>query len=158
MTAKDTTRLQKNITRFYLLKWFSNAQFHLVVYTLFLLSKGFDTRQFFLIQSGYALISLLMEIPTGVFSDRRSRKWSLIAASIISLPLIPIIILSDSFLVVLAAMSVGGVSASAASIAWVIFSLSGLVRGPNFAMTSPLRSTRYFWKFHVTLPAISLFG
>jgi MFS family permease len=112
MTAENTTRLQKNIPRFYLLKWFSNAQFHLVVYTLFLLSKGLNARQFFLIESGYALISLLMEIPTGVISDRRSRKWSLIAASIIGLPLVPIIILSDSFLVILAAMSIGGVSAA----------------------------------------------
>ena len=115
MIAGNITRLQKNTTRFYLLKWFSNAQFHLVVYTLFLLSKGLNTRQFFLIESGYALISLLMEIPTGVFSDRRSRKWSLVAASIIGLPIVPIIILSDSFLVVLAAMSIGGVSAALVS-------------------------------------------
>lgn len=108
----DTTRLQQNVTRFYLLQWFSSAQFHLVVYTLFLLSKGFDTRQFFLIESASALVALLMEVPTGVFSDRQSRKWSLIIASIISLPVVPVIILSESFLVVLVAMSVGGISAA----------------------------------------------
>ena len=48
----------------------ANAQFHLVVYTLFLLDKGFSTQQFFLIESGYSLVSLLMEVPTGVLSDR----------------------------------------------------------------------------------------
>jgi MFS family permease len=112
MAISDTTRLQQNIARFYLLQWFSNAQFHLVVYTLFLLSKGFDTRQFFLIESAFALATLLMEVPTGVFSDRQSRKWSLIIASIVSLPVVPVIILSDSFLVVLVAMSVGGISAA----------------------------------------------
>jgi MFS family permease len=112
MTVPDTARLRPNVTRFYLLQWFSNAQFHLVVYTLFLLSKGFDTRQFFLIESAYALIALLMEVPTGVFSDRKSRKWSLIIASIVSLPVVPVIILSDSFFVVLVSMSVGGVSAA----------------------------------------------
>jgi MFS family permease len=112
MTLSDTARLRQNVARFYLLQWFSNAQFHLVVYTLFLLSKGFDTRQFFLIESAYALVALLMEVPTGAFSDRQSRKWSLILASIVSLPVVPVIILSDSFLVVLVAMSVGGISAA----------------------------------------------
>jgi MFS family permease len=106
----DTARLEQNVARFYLIQWFSNAQFHLVVYTLFLLSKGFDTRQFFLIESASALLTLLMEVPTGVFSDRRTRKWSLIIASIVSLPVVPVIILSDSFAVVLVAMSVGGIS------------------------------------------------
>jgi MFS family permease len=112
MTIPDTARLQRNVTRYHLLQWFSNAQFHLVVYTLFLLSKGFDTRQFFLIESAYALIALLMEVPTGIFSDRKSRKWSLIIASIVSLPALPVIILSDSFFVVLVAMSVGGISSA----------------------------------------------
>jgi MFS family permease len=112
MTHSDTARLRQNVARFYLLQWFSNAQFHLVVYTLFLLSKGFDTRQFFLIESAYALVTLLMEVPTGAFSDRQSRKWSLIIASIVSLPVVPVIILSDSFAVVLVAMAVGGISAA----------------------------------------------
>ena len=107
--------LERNIKKLYLMNLFSNAQFHLVVYTLFLLSKGFSTRQFFLIESGYALVSLLMEVPTGVFSDRKSRKWSLIAASLIGLPVVPVIILSDSFLIVLIAMSVGGISSALVS-------------------------------------------
>ena len=78
----------KNVKRLYLVNILSNAQFHLVVYTLFLLSKGFSTRQFFIIESAYYLIALLMEIPTGVFSDRKSRKWSLVIASVIGIPII----------------------------------------------------------------------
>jgi MFS family permease len=107
--------MEKNINRLVWINIFSNAQFHLVVYTLFLLSKGFNTQQFFLIESGYMLVSLLMEIPTGVFSDRQSRKWSLIAASIIGIPVVPAVILSNSFLVVLIAMSVGGLSSALVS-------------------------------------------
>jgi MFS family permease len=99
----------------YLINFISSAQFHLVVYTLFLLSKGFTTRQFFIIESAYYLITLLLEIPTGVFSDRRSRKWSLIIASLVGIPIIPTIIFSDSFSVVLIAMSVGGISAALTS-------------------------------------------
>jgi MFS family permease len=114
MTGKNPS-LEKNINRFYLVHIFGNAQFHLVVYTLFLLSKGFTTQQFFLIESAYFLISLLLEIPTGVFSDRISRKWSLVIASVIGIPIIPIIIYSDSFIIVLTAMSLGGIGAALTS-------------------------------------------
>jgi MFS family permease len=107
--------MKKNITRLYVINIFGNAQFHLVVYTLFLLSKGFTTRQFFLIESAYYLIALLLEIPTGVFSDRISRKWSLVLASVIGIPIIPTIVFSDSFIVVLLAMSVGGIGAALTS-------------------------------------------
>jgi MFS family permease len=108
-------KMQKNINRLFLIHIFGNAQFHLVVYTLFLLSKGFTTQQFFLIESAYYLISLLLEIPTGVISDRVSRKWSLVIASVIGIPIIPIIVFSDSFIVVLLAMSIGGIGAALTS-------------------------------------------
>lgn len=108
-------KLEKNIHRLYLIHVFGNAQFHLVIYTLFLLSKGFSTQQFFLIESAYYLIALVLEIPTGIFSDRISRKWSLILASVIGIPIIPTIIFSDSFIVVLAAMSLGGIGAALTS-------------------------------------------
>jgi MFS family permease len=107
--------LEKNVNRLYLVHIFGSAQFHLVVYTLFLLSKGFSTQQFFLIESAFYLISLLLEIPTGVFSDRISRKWSLLIASLIGIPIIPIIVFSDSFIVVLLAMSIGGIGAALTS-------------------------------------------
>jgi len=107
--------MKKNIKRLYVINILWNAQFHLVVYTLFLLSKGFSTQQFFLIESAYYLISLVLEIPTGVFSDRISRKWSLIIASMVGIPIIPIIVYSDSFIVVLLAMSIGGIGAALTS-------------------------------------------
>jgi MFS family permease len=114
MTGTIST-LEKNINRLYLIHIFGSAQFHLVVYTLFLLSKGFTTQQFFLIESAYYLISLLLEIPTGVFSDRISRKWSLVIASVIGIPIIPVIVFSDSFIIVLLAMSVGGMGSALTS-------------------------------------------
>jgi MFS family permease len=127
--------MKKNITRLYLINIFGNAQFHLVVYTLFLLSKGFTTRQFFLIESAYYLIALLLEIPTGVFSDRISRKWSLVLASVIGIPIIPTIVFSDSFIVVLLAMSVGGIGAaltSGTNIAILYDTLKALGREDDF--------------------------
>jgi MFS family permease len=112
---KAALPMERNIGKLYLINVLSNAQFHLVVYTLFLLSKGFSAHQFFLIESAYALVSLLMEIPTGVFSDKKSRKWSLVIASIVGAPVVPVIVLSDSFIVVLIAMSIGGLSAALVS-------------------------------------------
>jgi len=102
--------LERNIPRLYAVQVLSNAQFHLVVYTLFLLGKGFTTQQFFLIEAAASLVMLLMEVPTGVISDRWSRKWTLVLASLVGLPVVPVIILSDSFVVVMLAMSVGGLS------------------------------------------------
>jgi MFS family permease len=132
-------KLEKNLNRLYLIKIFGNAQFHLVVYTLFLLSKGFTTRQFFLIESAYYLVALLLEIPTGVFSDRISRKKSLVLASLIGIPVIPTIVFSDSFIVVLLAMSVGGIGAALTSgtdTAVLYDTLKGLGRENEFQVVA----------------------
>jgi MFS family permease len=133
---RRSPNLEQNILRLAWMHVCTNAQFHLVVYTLFLLSKGFSTQQFFLIESGSYLVSLLMEVPTGVLSDRVSRKWSLVAASLVGLPVVPTIILSDSFWVVLVAMSVGGVSlafASGTDVAILYDTLKALGREDEFA-------------------------
>jgi hypothetical protein len=50
MMPVKSASLQGNLHKLYLMHFFSNAQFHLVVYTLFLLSKGFSMSQFFLIE------------------------------------------------------------------------------------------------------------
>ncbi|MAG20315.1 hypothetical protein CL618_02680 [archaeon] len=112
MKKEEKLLLEKNIPKLYWMYFFSNAGFHLVIFTLFLLSKGFTMTQFFLIESAYFLVALLTEIPTGAFSDRISRKWSLIIASLISIPTMLVIILSNSFIVVLIAMGIGGLSNS----------------------------------------------
>ncbi len=107
--------LERNITKLYWINAFNSTGFHLVVYTLFVLSKGFTMQQFFLIEAAYAIVNLLTEIPTGMFSDRVSRKWSLILAAIPGLVLTPIFILSNSFIVCLIIMAVGGLTASLVS-------------------------------------------
>jgi MFS family permease len=113
--AVGTSRLQGNIWKLYVMHVLGHAHFHLVINTLFLLAKGFSAREFFLAQSAQALAILVMEVPTGVISDRMSRKWSLVAASVIGLPTIPAIILSDSFYVVLGAMAVNGIAGALVS-------------------------------------------
>lgn len=72
-------------------------------------------QQFFMIEAAGALVSLLFQIPTGTFSDLVNRKWALIISSLIVIPLIPVIIISNSFWVVLAAMGISGIGAAFAS-------------------------------------------
>ena len=135
MTTDQHHALESNITKLHVMNVLGNAQFHLVIYTLFLFSKGFSARDFFLIESAYALVVLLMEVPTGVISDRVSRKWSLVAASLVGMPVVPIIILSDSFSVVLGAMAVGGVSTALVSgtdVAMLYDTLCALGREDDF--------------------------
>ena len=115
MNKKAKDRLEKNIKRLYWISFIKSSGFHLVVFTLFLLSKGFTMSQFFLIQSAYYLVSLLMEIPTGIFSDLKSKKNSLIIASVIGIPVTLMIISSNSFWVVLIAMAIAGISSALVS-------------------------------------------
>ena len=84
MQEKEVS-IQSNIKKLYVVGVLNSLGFHLVVYTLFLLSKGFSFKQFFIIEAAYALVSLLMEIPTGMFSDRISRKWSLVIAALVNI-------------------------------------------------------------------------
>jgi hypothetical protein len=60
MMPAKASLLRGNLPKLYLVQFFSSAQFHLVVYTLFLLSKGFSMSQFCLIESAYYLIALLI--------------------------------------------------------------------------------------------------
>jgi len=112
MKKEEKRILEKNINKLYWISFFGSTNFHLVVFTLFLLSKGFTMSQFFIIGSVTALVSLVTEVPTGAFSDRISRKWSLIISSLIALPVTLTVILSDSFIVVLMALAIGGVASS----------------------------------------------
>ena len=106
---------EKNITKLYWIYSFNSTGFHLVVYTLFILSKGFSMQQFFLIEAAAVIVNVVTEIPTGIFSDRIGRKWSLLISSLIGIPACLFIIISSNFYVVLIAMSMGGIAISFSS-------------------------------------------
>ena len=100
----------RNVAKLYWMNALSMTGFHFVVYTLFILSKGFSMQQFFWLMTARTLASLLTEIPTGVFSDKVSRKWTLVIASIIAVPSFLFVITSNSFVVVLIAVALEGIS------------------------------------------------
>ena len=82
MEKPTKNQLESNLRKLYWINFFGSTNFHLVVYTLFLLSKGFTMTQFFIIEAGYMILNLLSEIPTGMFADKIGRKWSLILSYI----------------------------------------------------------------------------
>ena len=100
----------RNITKLYWMNALNITGFHFVVYTLFILSKGFNMQQFFLLGTAGTMASLAAEVPTGMFSDRISRKWCLVIASIIVIPSMFFVITSQSFVVVLISVVLDGIS------------------------------------------------
>ncbi|MBW3013318.1 MFS transporter [Candidatus Woesearchaeota archaeon] len=131
----DRKALEKNIGKIYWINLLESSGLHIVVFTLFLLSKGFSMKEFFIIESAFFLVALLMEIPTGMFSDKVSRKWSLVISSLIGIPVTVVIILSNSFYVVLIAMALGGVAGALVSgtdIAILYDTLKGLKKEDMF--------------------------
>ena len=138
MQKPTKNQLESNLEKLYWMKLFGSTNFHLVVYTLFLLSKGFTMTQFFTIESGFMILNLLAEIPTGMFADKMGRKWSLILSYIPGIFLMPIFILSDSFVICLIIMSLGGIwtaFASGADSAILYDTLLGLEREKEFKKT-----------------------
>jgi MFS family permease len=76
------------------------------------LSKGLTLEQFFIIESAATFVGFISQIPTGMFSDKISRKWSLVWSSIIGIPIIAVIIFSQSFWAILIAMAIGAIGNS----------------------------------------------
>jgi len=105
-------KLESNIKKLYWINLFSSTQFQSVVGTIFLLSKGFNLAQLFLFGSVYAVAALISEIPTGIYSDKIGRKNSLILSTLIEIPAIIVVILSNSFWLILAMNAVFGIAAS----------------------------------------------
>jgi MFS family permease len=84
------------------------------------------------------ILNLLSEIPTGMFADKISRKWSLVLSYIPGIFLTPIFILSNSFIVCLIIMSLGGIFtafASGTDSAILYDTLIGLKREKEFKKT-----------------------
>lgn len=127
--------LNANIKKLIIHNTLWNTQFHLVVFTLFLLSKGLTMEQFFLAHAVGGVANLLAEVPTGVLADRVSRKASLIIGTLIHIVLTYIMIVTDSFPVLVVTFALGGISAaflSGADQALLYDTLKALKREADF--------------------------
>lgn len=108
--------IENNIRKLIAIQVLGSFQFHQPVFVLLYTGvKGFSLQEFFLLQSVSSAITLLLEIPTGSFSDRVSHRRSLLIGSLIGVSTTLVVILSDSFWAILAAAAVGGVGAAFSS-------------------------------------------
>ncbi len=77
MESIEKNKLNANIWKFYLFQIFHNLAFFLPIIVLFWQENGLNMTEIMVLQSIYAVAIVILEIPTGYFSDRYGRKVSL---------------------------------------------------------------------------------
>lgn len=77
--------LERNIWKFYLLKiaWGVRWGTLLPIFAIYFIDRGISLTGFMLLMATLNLSSITSELPTGLFADRFSRKWSICVGSLI---------------------------------------------------------------------------
>lgn len=81
MNKFETIKLEKNISKMYLFMILRNLVFFVPVCVLFWQENNLSMTQIMILQSIYAITTVILEIPTGYFADIYGRKKSLIYAA-----------------------------------------------------------------------------
>ena len=74
--------LQKNIKKIYIFQILSGIFFSIPIMVLFWQNNGLNLTQIMVLQSIFAIMTAVLEIPTGYFADTYGRKKTLILASV----------------------------------------------------------------------------
>lgn len=80
---KTEEQLKRNIRLYYAYRFFCRMEFVMPVFMLFLIDKGLNTFQIFLIQAVYTITELIVTVPLGIFADRAGRKKTLILSTVL---------------------------------------------------------------------------
>ena len=81
----EKQRLNNNIKKFYLYKIFAGMFFSVPIMVLFWQDNGLSLTEVMLLQSIFAILTVILEIPSGYFADIYGRKKTLIIASTMGL-------------------------------------------------------------------------
>lgn len=90
-------KLQKNIWKFYLYNMFTGMFFTVPVFVLFWQENGLNLTEVMLLQSIFAISTVILEVPTGYFADLYGRKHTLTIAGITGLLAISIYSIGHNF-------------------------------------------------------------
>lgn len=94
----NSNKLRQNLWKFYLYNIFSSMFFFVPIMVLFWQDNGLSLTEVMLLQSIFAICTVILEIPSGYFADLFGRKKSLLVASITGLLAIFIYSIGISFL------------------------------------------------------------
>ncbi|MBI2636560.1 MFS transporter [Candidatus Peregrinibacteria bacterium] len=78
MATEHTSSVRSNIWKLYAIQAFTQALFAIPIIFLIWQSRGLDLQHIMMLQAGFALTILVLEIPTGYLADRWGRKKTLI--------------------------------------------------------------------------------
>lgn len=78
-----TNRLESNIRKFYIYRFFQAMFLVGPIFVLFLTDNGLSITQVMFLQAYFYVILLLLEVPSGAFADKYGRKKSIILSSLL---------------------------------------------------------------------------
>jgi MFS family permease len=76
--------VSSNIWKIYMIKAVRSGMFSIPIIVLFFKENGLSMREIFLLQALFSIAVIVLEIPTGYFADRFSRKTSILIGSIVA--------------------------------------------------------------------------
>ncbi len=112
-----TRDLQRNVWKFYLLKcaWGVRWGTLLPIFAIYFIDRGISLTGFMFLMATLNLSSIAAELPTGLFADRFSRKWSIFVGALIGCAGVLTLIFAGHYVVFMLGFIIVGVGAAFAS-------------------------------------------
>ncbi len=95
---KNSNKLRQNLWKFYIYKILGSMFFFVPIMVLFWQDNGLSLTEVMLLQSIFAICTVILEIPSGYFADLFGRKKTLLVASITGLLAMFVYSIGSSFL------------------------------------------------------------
>ena len=76
--------LSSNIWKIYFIKAVKSGMFSIPIIVLFFKENGLSMQEIFLLQALFSVAVIALEVPTGHFADRFSRKASILIGGIVA--------------------------------------------------------------------------
>jgi MFS family permease len=115
--AAHVRDLQRNLWKFYLLKcaWGLRWGTLLPIFAIYFLERGISLTAFMVLMATLNLSSIASELPTGLFADRFSRKWSISVGALMGCVGVIILIFAANYAVFMLGFVIIGIGAAFAS-------------------------------------------
>ena len=112
-----TRSLKRNVWKFYLLKvaWGVRWGTLLPIFAIYFIDRGISLTGFMILMATLNLSSVTSELPTGLFADRFSRKWSIFVGALLGCGGVITLIFAVDYVVFVIGFVIVGVGAAFAS-------------------------------------------